>query len=88
MNGVTRINGEKVGSMGALIRRGSRRLFLDLFDLLDPLDALHLWFGGLALRIEDGIHESFCRRVTFPESTDEADIQAAMTTGLSRQVSG
>ena len=39
--------------MSALTRRGSRGLLLDLFDLLDPLDALHLWFGGLAMRIED-----------------------------------
>jgi hypothetical protein len=42
--------------MSALTRRGSRGLFLDLFDLLDPLDALHLWLGGLAMRMEEGIH--------------------------------
>ena len=41
--------------MSALTRKGSRGLFLDLFELLDPLDVLHLWFGGLAMRIEDGI---------------------------------
>jgi len=41
--------------MSALTRRGSRGLFLDLFELLDPLDMLHLWLGGLAMRIEDGI---------------------------------
>jgi HSP20 family protein len=41
--------------MSALTRRGSRGLFLDLFELLDPLDVLHLWFGGLVMRIEDGI---------------------------------
>jgi hypothetical protein len=41
--------------MSALTRRGIRGLLLDLFDLLDPLDALHLWFGGLAMRIEGGI---------------------------------
>jgi hypothetical protein len=39
--------------MSALTRRGSRGLFLDLFELLDPLDMLHLWFGGLAMRIEE-----------------------------------
>jgi hypothetical protein len=41
--------------MSALTRRGSRGLFLDLFELLDPLDMLHLWLGGLAMRIEEGI---------------------------------
>ena len=44
-----------MGSMSALTRRGRRGLFLDLFDLLDPLDMLHLWLGGLAMRIEEGI---------------------------------
>jgi len=46
--------------MSALTRRGSRGLFLDLFDLLDPLDALHLWLGGLAMRIEEGIQNDRC----------------------------
>jgi hypothetical protein len=41
--------------MSALTRRGIRGLFLELFDLLDPLDTLHLWLGGLAMRIEEGI---------------------------------
>jgi HSP20 family protein len=116
--------------MSALTRRGRRGLFLDLFDLLDPLDALHLWFGGLVMRIEDGIQNgrymvraempgidpqrqaevtadkgiltiqaerpegenstghsefrygSFCRRVTLPESADEADIQASYDNGI------
>jgi len=46
--------------MSALTRRGRRGLFLDLFDLLDPLDALHLWLGGLAMRIEEGIQNDRC----------------------------
>ena len=116
--------------MSALTRRGSRDLFLDVFDLLDPLYALHRPFGGQAMRIEEGIHDgrymvraempginpqkqaevtaakgiltiqaerpeaedgtghsefrygSFRRRVSLPESADEADIQASYDNGI------
>ena len=72
---MTRINGEKVGSMSALTRRGSRGLLLDLFDLLDPLDTLHLWLGGLAMRTAKGILIIQAERPEGDDSTGHSEFR-------------
>jgi hypothetical protein len=80
---VSRINGEKVGSMSALTRRGRRGLFLDLFDLLDPLDMLHLWFGGRAMRIEDGIQNGrYMVRAEMPGIDPARQAEATAAKGI------
>lgn len=43
--------------MSALTRRGSRGLFLDLFELLEPPYPLHNPFGGQAMRIEELVQD-------------------------------
>jgi HSP20 family protein len=74
---------EKVGSMSALTRRGSRGLVEDLFELLEPPYALHHPLGGQAMRIEERIQNGYYElRAEMPGIDPEKQAKITVAKGV------
>ncbi len=69
--------------MSALTRKGSRGLFLDLFELLEPPYALHHPFGTQPMRIEERIQDGrYEVRAEMPGINPEKQAEVTVAKGI------